>query len=435
MVSVLNSKLPGYAPSVSVVICTDGRRDSLRDTLDALSRLDFDTFEVCVVVGPTPDGSAELAATWPRPITIRHCPMRNLSLSRNIGIAAAAGDIIALLDDDAIPEPEWLTELVKPYENPRVGASGGFVLNHTGANYQYRFCTVDRLANATMAERDAPEFNFPYSQNVPHMLGANSSFRRAALIEVGGFDEEFEYYLDETDVQLRVLDRGWQIAQVNGAHVHHRYLPSDIRSENKAVRAWYSLIKNKIYFALKHRGGFYSMEQVIEGCQKFVRHLLETLRNDIKAGNLDDADIERFHREVELAWQHGLARGLEGPRAPRGLDEALAPSAFLPHPTIRPRVRKGVFCFLSQDYPPGKIGGVARYIHALARGLARRGPPGPRADQRARTRPGRFRGGHLGASDGLQAAAGATARRPGAHVEPLADDAGGDREDRQTPAY
>lgn len=373
MVDVLSSKLRGYAPSVSVVICTDGRRNSLRDTLDALSRLDFDAFEVCVVVGPTPDGSAELAASWPHPIKVRHCPKRNLSLSRNIGIAAAAGDIVALLDDDAIPEPEWLTELVQPYANPKVGASGGLVLNHTGAQYQYRFCTVDRLANATVTERATPEFNFPYSQNVPHMLGANSSFRRNALIEVNGFDEEFEYYLDETDVQLRVLDRGWQIAQVSGAHVHHRYLPSDIRSENKAVRAWYSLIKNKIYFGLKHRAGFHSMEQVIETCQKFVQHLLASLRNDVKAGKLDDTDIERFHREIELGWQHGLARGLEGIRPPRGLDEARVPAEFLPHPTIRPRARKGVFCFLSQDYPPGKIGGVARYIHALATGLAREG--------------------------------------------------------------
>ena len=44
-------------------------------------------------------------------------------MSRNIGIEAAAGDIVAFIDDDAVPHPGWLSELVRPYADARVGES------------------------------------------------------------------------------------------------------------------------------------------------------------------------------------------------------------------------------------------------------------------------------------------------------------------------
>jgi GT2 family glycosyltransferase len=48
-------------------------------------------------------------------------------------------------------------------------------------------------------------------------MGTNCSFRRGALLEVGGFDEEYEYYLEETDLCCRLVDRGWKIAGIEQA--------------------------------------------------------------------------------------------------------------------------------------------------------------------------------------------------------------------------
>ena len=158
---------------------------------------------------------------------------------------------MAFIDDDAIPEPEWLDDIAVPYAQPDVGASGGFVYDHTGTEFQWRYGTIDRLARADLSwTRPAPEFNFPFSYNVPHLLGTNSSLRRQAAIEIGGFDEEFDYFLDETDVLCRLNDAGWKIAQLEGAFVHHKYQGSHIRSETRVVKGWYSIIKNKIYFSI-----------------------------------------------------------------------------------------------------------------------------------------------------------------------------------------
>ncbi|MDQ1833898.1 glycosyltransferase family 2 protein [Massilia scottii] len=59
-----------------------------------------------------------MIASWLPRIRTARCDVANLSVSRNIGICMAAGDVVAFIDDDAIPEPEWLTELAAAYQEP-----------------------------------------------------------------------------------------------------------------------------------------------------------------------------------------------------------------------------------------------------------------------------------------------------------------------------
>jgi glycogen(starch) synthase len=187
--------MPGmtYQPRVSIVINTDGRCKPLATCLDSLRYLRYPHFEGVVVAGPTRDGTHELCESWGDAIKFGRCPVRNLSISRNIGIAMAAGDIVAYIDDDAVPEPEWLDDVVPAFADDQVGVAGGWLHDHTGKTYQWKYGTVDRLGKAdTTWTRPAPEFNFPLSFNIPHVIGANSIFRRSALMHVQGFDEEFE---------------------------------------------------------------------------------------------------------------------------------------------------------------------------------------------------------------------------------------------------
>src|SRR5579859_7717820 len=176
-------------------------------------------------------------------------------MSRNIGICMAAGDIVAFIDDDGIPEPEWLTQIAAAYEDEEVGAAGGRVYDHTGYRFQCEYCLVDRLANADITlPGPMPQRCFPGSFKFPHLLGTNATYRRSALLEIGGFDEEFDYYLDETDVCLRMIDAGFVIRQIAGAFVYHRFKPSYIRDNLQICTYWYPVVKNKVYFLLRHSG-------------------------------------------------------------------------------------------------------------------------------------------------------------------------------------
>jgi GT2 family glycosyltransferase len=240
----------GKVCAVSIVVNTDGRAAALRNTIESFRHLDYPNFEVVVVCGPTPDGTREVAQEYCAKGWIKYfeCPERNLSRSRNIGIRNAAGDIVAFIDDDGIPEPEWLTQLVPAFDDPTVGGAGGLVFDHTGYSYQYLYAACDRLGDAVLNLKEpADEFNFPLSEKFPYVQGTNSAFRRDALVAIGGFDEEYEFYLDETDVCCRMVDSGLKIRQLPNAAVHHKFLPSNIRNEFRVTTVKYPVIKNKIY--------------------------------------------------------------------------------------------------------------------------------------------------------------------------------------------
>lgn len=362
-------------PPISVVINTDGRARSLELTLSSLRYLEYPNFEVCVVHGPTPDGTVELLDGQRGRIKVAACPAQNLAMSRNIGIALAAGDIVAFIDDDAIPEPEWLDDIARGYQAADVGASGGFVYNHTGTEFQWRFGTIDRLARPDLSwTRPAHEFSFPFSHNVPHLLGTNSSLRREAAIAIGGFDEEFDYFLDETDVLCRLNDAGWKISQLPNAFVHHKYQASHLRTEARVIRAWYSIIKNKIYFSILNARGHHTLQEAIEEALAYIDGHRQTMDWAISAGLLSDHDRIRFASDIERAWRDGLRRGLSGQRrlmAPELLTSLAAP--FIRFETLLPSSRRRTIVFLTQDYPPEPIGGIARYVHQLARATAARG--------------------------------------------------------------
>src|SRR5438552_2402550 len=108
---------------VSLVIVTDGRPDSVLRTLESLDWIEGSVFEVIAVCGPTPDGTRDRVAGWAGRIKIVYCSVRNISTARNLGVAAAAGDIVAFLDDDAIPEADWLGGLIAAFSDPDVGAA------------------------------------------------------------------------------------------------------------------------------------------------------------------------------------------------------------------------------------------------------------------------------------------------------------------------
>jgi glycogen synthase len=260
--------------SFSIVINTLNRASLLQKTLESFRWIKYaGDFEVIVVNGPSTDNSDEVIAAWQPMIRAGNCDVANLSVSRNIAICMAQGDIVAFIDDDAIPEPEWLAQLAEAYKDPGVGAVGGLVYNHTGYDFQYQYCLVDRLGNADLSlPGPTPHLSFPKSYRFPHLLGCNSSFRRSALLEVGGFDEEYEYFLDETDVCLRIVDAGYVISQLPNAYVHHKYAPSNIRGENRVPKYRYPVIKNKIYFMLKHGREFHPIDYVIGEQQTFIQN-------------------------------------------------------------------------------------------------------------------------------------------------------------------
>jgi glycogen(starch) synthase len=287
--------------TISVVINTCNRCESLKDTITGLLQQTYENTEIVVVMGPCTDQTEKVLEDFASVIKLERCSVRNLSVSRNIGINAASGDVVAFIDDDAVPVSTWCETIINAYSNAVVGGVGGWVIDNSGINYQTKTIVCDRFACATIDRINSPSdlLNIPFGFQYSAMIGTNSSFRRDILLSIGGFDEEYEYFLDETDVCVRVIDEGFKIVQVPSALVFHRFLPSHIRSEKRIITAYYPILKNSIYFILKNNGGHLSKQDALtHGSNIFNLHLTANTEAN-KSGHVTDEMLAKLPKDYE----------------------------------------------------------------------------------------------------------------------------------------
>lgn len=358
---------------ISVVINTYNRASSLPRTIAALRQQRYDDFEVVVVNGPSTDGTADLLEAWRDDCVIRRCPEINISMSRNIGIAAASGDVVAFIDDDAIPEPGWLEQLAVPYADPRVGGVGGIVWDHTGVRHQYRYSLCDRLGRTHFSGEPPDHAAIPAgAERFVYLQGTNSSFRRDVLVEIGGFDEQIEYFHDETDVAARINDAGHLLVPLSDAAVHHKYLASHLRTPGRIVLEPYPNVKNSWYFALLHAHDRHPWEAIHAHLVEYTAGVAGHATGALREGLMTKQQFDYFMQRVTEGQQRGLELGRAGRRRLATIPPA-DPGSFHPFPTIRPEGRRLTLCFVSEEYPPGDFGGIGRYTCDLAEALAAAG--------------------------------------------------------------
>lgn len=353
---------------VSVVINTCDRGIYLSDTLQSLNQQSYKNFEVIVVNGPSIDDTEKIAKSF----NVRYysAPF-NISISRNIGIKHAAGDIIAFIDDDAIPEPEWLEQLIEPYKDPTVGAVGGFVYNQNGSDFQFCYGRIDRWGYPESRQDKPYEHNDPGGDYYNINIGTNASYRRTALIDVGGFDEEIEYYHDESDVCVRLIKRGYKVAQLSKAYVHHKMAPSMRRDSGKVVKNWDAIVKNTLYFGLKNTNGSESLFRrvtyflPIEG-NKFKDMFFLLLR-----GHYTPWQYLVRNASLLRAFFRGYRRGLfQERKLIKGYK--YNPGDFRKYVKVPSKSVLNIV-LVSQGYPPLNTDGISRYNNTLAKQLAKNG--------------------------------------------------------------
>ncbi len=110
-------------PRISVIVCSYNGQRTLHDCLEGLLQLEYPNFEVIVV----DDGSTDRTPIIARELgfTVTTTINRGLSQARNTGLAAATGDIVAYIDDDARPDPQWLTYLATTFLTTKHAGVGG----------------------------------------------------------------------------------------------------------------------------------------------------------------------------------------------------------------------------------------------------------------------------------------------------------------------
>jgi glycogen synthase len=294
---------------VSVVVCTYNRAEGLRQTLEGLRRQRYRQFEVIVVNGPSTDHTQQVLDAWASPVKVRRNLEANLSRSRNIGIRAAGGEIVAFIDDDAIPEPSWLAQAIPAFDDPEVAGVGGIVLDHTGMSPQYVFSGANRFGVGMYT----PDQTFdlccvPGAPIFPYLQGTNALFRRNVLGKVGLFDETFDFYLDETDLCCRIIDEGYVLKQLEHAPVHHKYLPSTRRNDVRVVTNWYSIARNHVYFGYRHAVSA-SEADILREADEFQQRALRNASDHELRGDVLPGHVQRVREAFDCAVPEGVRLG------------------------------------------------------------------------------------------------------------------------------
>ena len=330
-------------------------------------------FEVVVVNGPSTDGTTELLREYVGQIKIVSCPTRNLSESRNLGLAAAVGDVIVFIDDDALPgDIDWLMRFLTAFEmdtETKLGAVGGTVWHRDTIFTEFDGGLTSDYGFQIFHRNDGGLRKYE-NRWVAGVRGTNCSFSRLALITIGGFDEFYTYYLDETDVCWRLHHAGFSIHYMPGNSVRHYSAPAEHR-DSIYDRDWCTITRSDTYFALKN--GSDPLPQRLFKTLAFAprKHFFIEINNFWRDGHIS---VWRWQFFL-FQWARGLINGLwAGLTRPRKLGNITSPPPpFLPFKPPRPECRLRV-ALLSQAIPgQPNNGGIGRYTMDLARGLHERG--------------------------------------------------------------
>lgn len=353
--------------TVSVVICTYNRCDHLERCLEYLTYQARDDFEVIVVNGPSTDRTDAVLDQYKGQIKLAFNPERNLSKSRNIGIDLAAGDIVAFIDDDALPFDDWVDRIFAAYnERPLTVAGLGGPAYYAGTfwfqaedNGIDADCQVKVNINSNEIGKDGW-----YRYNT----GTNATFTRAHLSEVQGFDEQYDYFLDESELCFRIQKNNYLMAYVPDIYVRHEFAQSHNR-DGKFKYNWFTICKNTAYFIAVHscRSGN-DLRDFIN--RRMQDERIKPLNDAVVEGKLDPAERDR-HVDAILK---GVAQGLsDAASAPRTRAIADRPAAFLRYEVRRDRCAVGRdikplhICIVSREAPPfAGSGGVGTLYYHLA---------------------------------------------------------------------
>ncbi len=360
--------------SASLVIVTVNRADSLDRTLTSLNQIRYENFETIVVNGPSSDHTAQVIAKHAANLRAYTTDQSNISVSRNIGLAHARGDVVVFIDDDAIPEPDWLEALLQPYSDPRVATVGGFIRDAFGFDYQARYTVCDRFGDARQYA-SAADFTLD-DDTFLSLTGTNFSARRESLVSIGGFDEEYIWFLDETDVNLRMHDLGFKFAVAPGAEIHHKYEAGLTRTRSAAPRTMYPQLRSKAYFCVRHNLGRKRFGEILAYLADYTAKERAWKRDLLTSGAADAATVDRLILEVERGVEDGVADALRL-SAPATLSPALLAAAegdaFKPFPLRLSAEKRLRVCLFSREYPPQGHGGIGQWTKEVATGLAARG--------------------------------------------------------------
>ncbi|VAW32941.1 Glycosyl transferase, group 2 family protein, partial [hydrothermal vent metagenome] len=250
--------------STAILVLNWNGRSLLQTCLPLLLNQTYSNYEVVVVDNGSSDASVSFVTEqFPQVRLIQN--EGNLGFSRgiNAGLRQINADVVVLLNNDVLVQPDWLAELLRPFqEDSQIGIIGSKLLypdgtiQHLGAELTF---PLARSQHFLYKEADVD--GLPAVQDVPYVTGAAMAVHRSVLAQIGLLDEMFHpFYYEEVDFCYRARKAGFRVVVATQAVAIHDESASMDKVQDLKLQ---TLQCNRYRFVLKH----YSIEQFL---QEFV---------------------------------------------------------------------------------------------------------------------------------------------------------------------
>ncbi len=243
-------------PTATVAVVTYERPAFVARCLDHLLAQTHQPLEIIVVDSSPDDQTARLVRQRYPMIRYAVCSagVGATATARDISYRMASGEVLAFVDDDAFAEPEWLEKLLVHFDDPVVGGVGGRQIRQQPGELEEGVDAIGQLqSDGILTGNFAADPG--HTVTVDHLLGANMSFRRSVLDQIGGIRDGYRgtCMREETDLSLRVAHAGYRLVYTPDAVVEHVAAPY-AKGQRFDLRYAYWAQKNHLILLIRNFG-------------------------------------------------------------------------------------------------------------------------------------------------------------------------------------
>ncbi|MDG1942947.1 MAG: glycosyltransferase [Halioglobus sp.] len=236
---------------ISVLTVTFNAIEFIESFLLSLVKVDAQNIdlEIIMVDNGSSDASVSLVREKFPDVIIIENEQNNYAGALNLGIAKSRGDFIAIANNDARVDANWLKGFLPVFDSDeKIGAvqskilfAEGSKINSVGVEQVEHLYFRDIGFN----EEDSEEFSLAAERN--YITGGSVMFRRECLDDVGAWDEEFIMFMEDVDYSARCRERGWRLWYSPDSVIYHHYHGST--SEEFCD---YFCTRNRFFYIAKH---------------------------------------------------------------------------------------------------------------------------------------------------------------------------------------
>ncbi|MBI3957702.1 MAG: glycosyltransferase [Chloroflexi bacterium] len=260
---------------VSVVVPVWNGQEYIDSCLTALLAQEYEPIEVIVVDNGSADASTEIVRRFVPDISLIENE-RNLGFAGgvNVGLRAAAGEILVLLNQDTVVQPGWIAAIVEAFlSDDSVGIVGCKSLYPDGSTLQHAggFVRQDDAFAYHIGQGEEDKGQYEVLVDADFVTGAAFAIHRRVFDKLGGFDDQFyPGFYEETDYCWQARQAGFRVVYQPDAVLYHHETTSLPDHSYARVAAFH---RNRVRFVLRHWDAV-ALDRFVEAEQQAI---VETL--------------------------------------------------------------------------------------------------------------------------------------------------------------